>query len=88
MTILLLLECFPWGTGTAACGAHQYTDTGGVEEGQFSICVLSSQRKYPFPYHKRKTIIFMVGRKKGNNWVSMRAMAGSEGGYGRKKGTC
>jgi hypothetical protein len=47
-------------------GLHLY-DTHGiqsVEEGQSSVCVRSSKRKYPFPYHKRKTIIFIIDKKR------------------------
>ena len=66
MTLLLVPACFPSGMEAASCRARQYAGTGGVEEGQSSVCVCLSKRKYPFPYHKRKTIIFMVGRKKSN----------------------
>src|SRR5438105_3050552 len=45
-------------------------------------------RKYPFPSHKRQTIIFMVGRKKSHNTASTQEMAGDAGRYGRRKVTC
>jgi hypothetical protein len=67
MTLLLVPVCVPSGLEAASCGARQSTGTGGVEEGQSSACVLSSERKYPFQYDKRKTIIFMVGRKNSNS---------------------
>jgi hypothetical protein len=70
MTLLLVLAYFPSGREIASCGARQYAGTGGTDEGQFSVSVRSSKRKYPFPEHKRKTIIFMVGRKKSNKWES------------------
>jgi hypothetical protein len=44
----------------------QSAGTGGVEEGQSSLCSLI-MKKYPFLYQKRKTIIFMVSIKKNNN---------------------
>jgi hypothetical protein len=50
----------------ASYGAHQDAGPSGVEEGQSSVRVLSSERKYPFQYHKRKAIVFMVGRKDHN----------------------
>jgi hypothetical protein len=74
--------------GAASCGARQYAGTGAVEEGQPSVCVRASEKKYPFLYHKRKTILFMVGRKKSNNRARRREMAGSTMRYGRKKVPC
>jgi hypothetical protein len=67
ITLLLVPACFPSGLEAASCGAHQYTGTGGVEEGQSSVRVRFSERKYPFPYPKRKTIVFMVDRKKSHS---------------------
>jgi hypothetical protein len=43
----------------------QSAGTGGVEEGQSSLCSLI-MKKYPFLYQKRKTIIFIVSIKKSN----------------------
>jgi hypothetical protein len=67
MTLLLVPACVPSVMEAASCGARQSAGTGGVEEGQSSACVLSSERKYPFQYGKRKIIIFIVGRKKSNS---------------------
>jgi hypothetical protein len=74
--------------GSRLLGSSQCAGTGGVEEGQSSVCVRSSERKYPFPYHKRKTIVFMVSRKKSNNEAHAQEIAGDEGRYGTRKGTC
>src|SRR5712691_11793332 len=57
-------------------------------EGQSSVCVLSSERKYPFPHHKRTTIVFIVRRKNSNGYASTRKIAGFEGISGRRKVTC
>src|SRR5215471_15607850 len=88
MTILLVSKCFSWAMGTTARGARQYAETGGVAEGQSSVCVCLSQRKYPFLSLKRKTIIFIVGRKKNNNTASMQEIAGVIGRKSRRKVTC
>jgi hypothetical protein len=88
MTLLLVPVCFLAGMEAASCGALQDVGTGGVEEGQSSICMLSSERKYPFPYHKRKTIVFMVSRKKSNNEAHAQEIAGDEGRHGTRKVTC
>jgi len=64
MTRLLLPGCFPSVMEAASGAACQYAGTGGMDAGQGSIGVRASQRKYPFPEHKRKTIIFMISRKK------------------------
>src|SRR5207245_626383 len=61
--ILLVPACFSRGMGAASCGARQYAGTGGVEEGQPSVCVRVSMKKYPFSYHKRQTILFIIRRK-------------------------
>jgi hypothetical protein len=82
MTILLVPACVPSGIEAASCGARQYAGTGGVEEGQSSVCVLTPERKYPFPYHKRKTIIFILGRKNSNSGTSTKVQ--DEGRYGSK----
>ena len=73
--------------GSRLLGSSQCAGTGGVEEGQSSVCVRSSERKYPFPYHKRKTIVFMVGRKNSNNAMNTREMAGYTSRYGKIKVT-
>jgi hypothetical protein len=70
----------------ASCGARQDAGPGSIEEGQSSVGVRSSERKYPFLYHERKTIVFMVGIKDSNSTANTREMAGGEGRYGRKKG--
>jgi hypothetical protein len=88
MTLLLVPECFPMGMEAASGGARQYAGPGGVEEGQSSVCVRSSERKYPFFVSQKKSNFFMVGRKKSNNWASTREMVGDEGRYGEKKVTC
>jgi hypothetical protein len=72
----------------ASYGARQDAGPGGVEEGQSSVCVRSSERKYPFLYHKRKTIVFIVGRNDSNDEARTREMARCEGGYGRRKVMC
>jgi hypothetical protein len=41
--------------------------------------------KYPFPYHKRKAIVFMVGRKDNNGWAITREIARCGGRYERRK---
>jgi hypothetical protein len=88
MTLLLVPVCFLAGMEAASCEALQDVGTGGVEEGQSSVCILSSGRKYPFPYHKRKTIVFMVSRKKSNNGAHAQDIAGDEGRYRTRKVAC
>jgi hypothetical protein len=87
MTLLLVPAYFPSGMEAASCGARQSAGTGGVEEGQTSACVLSSEIKYPFQYYKRKTIIFVVGINNSNKWEKTREIAEYEGRYGRRKVT-
>src|SRR5215813_4649519 len=85
MTRLLVPACFPSGVEAASYGARQDAGPGGGEEGQSSVCVLSSERKYPFLHHKRKAIVFMVGRNKSNSEVRTREMVGCEDRYRRRK---
>jgi hypothetical protein len=80
ISILLVPACLPSGREAASCGAHQYAGTGSVEEGQSSVCVRSSIRKYPFYNHKRKTTIFMVDRKKSDRWVYTHIITENAGG--------
>jgi hypothetical protein len=47
----------------ASCGARQYADTGGVEEGQSSVHVLSSEKSILFRTTKEKQLFSWLVEK-------------------------